>query len=183
MKILRSAVLFLSVAIGCPQAIRADEGAKSPKSPAPSESKPRPSPTPVQTPTPKPTPDEEQEEIRANHRYLGEPVRGRPARTTMFVGREIAVPKEYSAPRVFTAPDGRQVVQPATPSSFEVRKTGVTIDNRGGFEQTELEGFIDYGSPIRTVVPVYNEKGEVVGTAVQEHPNPILQPVFRTIRR
>jgi hypothetical protein len=70
----------------------------------------------------------------------------------------------------------------STPRAFETRRTGVSIDP-SGFEETELEGFIDYGSPIRTVVPVYNEKGELVGTAVQEHPNPILQPVFRTIRK
>ncbi len=183
MRILGRAALVLSVAIVCPQAALADEGVKNTKSPSATESKIRPSPTPIQKPSPKPTPDEEEEEIRANHRYLGEPVRGRPLQSTLFVGREIAVPTEYTAPRVYTGPDGRQVVQPATPRSFEVRKTGVTIDTRGGFEQTELEGFIDYGSPIRTVVPVYNEKGEVVGTAIQEHPNPILQPVFRTIRR
>ena len=182
MKILGGAVLF-SLAIGCLQLARADEKAKSPNDPVALESKPRPSPTPIPRPSPKPTPDEEEEEIRANHRYLGEPVRGRPVQSTLSVGREIPVPTGYTAPRVYTGPDGRQVVQPATPRSFEVRKTGVTIDSRGGFEQTELEGFIDYGSPIRTVVPVYNEKGEVVGTAVQEHPNPILQPVFRTIRR
>jgi hypothetical protein len=47
----------------------------------------------------------------------------------------------------------------------------------------ELEGFINYGTPIRTIVPIYNEKGEFLGTAIQEHPNNILQPVFRTIRR
>ena len=151
------------------------------KKSAAEESKSRPTPTPA--PSPKSTPDEEEEEIRRNHRYLGEPVRGRPMRTTMFIGQEVAVPTDYSPARAYAAPDGRLVVQPATPRSFEVRKTGVTLDTRGGFEQTELEGFIDYGSPIRTVVPVYNEKGEMVGTAVQEHPNPILQPVFRTIRR
>ena len=50
-------------------------------------------------------------------------------------------------------------------------------------EETELEGFINYGSPIRTAVPIYNEKGEIIGTNIQEHPNPILQPVFRTIRK
>ena len=140
--------------------------------------------TPTPTPKPKSTPNEEEEEIRANHRFLGEPARtGKPARSTMFIGREIVVPSEYNAPRIFSAPDGRQVIQPSTPRSFETRKTGVTLNSGGGFEQTELEGFIDYGTPIRTVVPVYNEKGEFVGTAIQEHPNPILQPVFRTIRR
>ena len=55
--------------------------------------------------------------------------------------------------------------------------------NGEGFEETYIEGFIDYGSPIRTVVPVYNEKGEVIGTTVQERRNPILQPVFKTIRK
>jgi len=58
----------------------------------------------------------------------------------------------------------------------------MTIDGTG-FEQTEIEGFIDYGSPIRKAVPLYNEKGEIIGTAIQDHPNPILQPVFRTISK
>ncbi len=101
----------------------------------------------------------------------------------MFIGREVPVPTEYNAPRIYSAPVGGQVIQPSSPRSFTTRKTGVTLDSGGGFEQTELEGFIDYGTPIRIVVPVYNEKGEFVGTAVQEQPNPILQPVFRTIRR
>jgi hypothetical protein len=177
--------MILALAPGFPfAALASDEtisGSASGKVSGIAESKSRPSPT--QTPSPKPTPDEEEEEIRRNHRYLGEPVRGTPARTTMFVGQEIAVPKEYNAARALAAPDGGLIVQPATPRSFEVRKTGVTLDNQGGFEQTELEGFIDYGSPIRIVVPVYNEKGELVGTSIQEHPNPVLQPVFRTIRR
>jgi hypothetical protein len=148
------------------------------------EPKSQKSATPTPTPKAKPTPNEEEEEIRANHRFLGEPARtAKPVRTTMFVGREIAVPTDYSAPRIYSAPDGSQVIQPSSPRSFTTRKTGVTLNSGGGFEQTELEGFIDYGTPIRTIVPVYNEKGEFVGTAVQEHPNPILQPVFRTIRR
>ena len=140
--------------------------------------------TPTPTPKPKPTPNEEEEEIRANHRFLGEPARAaKQVRTTMFVGREVPVPTDYSAPRIYSAPDGSQVIQPSSPRSFTTRKTGVTLNSGGGFEQTELEGFINYGTPIRTIVPVYNENGEFVGTAVQEHPNPILQPVFRTIRR
>jgi len=136
------------------------------------------SPTPK--PTPKPTPTEEEEEIRRNHRYLGEPAK--PPVTRMFVGREVSVPTHYIAPRITPQANGGAVVQPATPTRFETLRTGFSI-SPSGFEQTELEGFIDYGTPIRTVVPVYNEKGELVGTAIQEHPNPILQPVFRTIRR
>ena len=143
-----------------------------------------PTPTPKPKPSPKPTPNEEEEEIRANHRFLGEPARSaKPVRTTMFVGREVPVPADYSAPRITSAPDGSQVIQPSSPRSFTTRKTGVTLNSGGGFEQTELEGFIDYGTPIRTVVPVYNDKGELVGTTIREHPNPILQPVFQTIRR
>ena len=138
------------------------------------------------SPTPKPTPtadEEEEQEIRRNHQFLGEPARASaPAQTRMFIGREIPVATQYAAPRITPQADGGYVIQPATPTAFETRRTGMTID-RTGFEQTEIEGFIDYGSPIRTAVPVYNEKGEVIGTAIQEHPNPILQPVFRTIRK
>ena len=159
----------------------ASAGFSSPE--APNSTTPKPSlgaASPTPKPTPKPTPDEEEEEIRRNHRFLGDPVR--PPVTRMFVGHEISVPTQYNAPRITPQATGGAIIQPATPSAFETRRTGVSIDP-SGFEETELEGFIDYGSPIRTVVPVYNEKGELVGTAVQEHPNPILQPVFRTIRR
>jgi hypothetical protein len=48
---------------------------------------------------------------------------------------------------------------------------------------TELEGFVNYGSPMQTVIPVYNEKGEVIGTRVISFPNNILQPVFKTYRQ
>jgi len=140
---------------------------------------------PKPTPTPKPpmNPDEEEEqEIRRNHRFLGEPARvSAPAQTRMFIGQEVPVATHYTAPRIAPQADGSYIVQPATPTAFETRRTGVTIDG-AGFEETRIEGFINYGSPIRTAVPVYNEKGEIIGTAIQEHPNPILQPVFRTIR-
>jgi hypothetical protein len=137
------------------------------------------------SPTPKPTPtadEEEEQEIRRNHQFLGEPAKASaPAQTSMFIGREVPVATQYTAPCITPQANGGYVVQPATPTALETRRTGMTI-NGEGFEETEIEGFIDYGSPIRTVVPVYNEKGEVIGTAVQEHRNPILQPVFKTIR-
>jgi hypothetical protein len=134
--------------------------------------------------TPLPTVDEEEEqEIRRNHHFLGEPARsGAPAQTRMFIGQEVPVATQYAAPRITQQAGGGYVIQPATPTAFETRRTGMTVDG-SGFEQTEIEGYIDYGSPIRTAVPIYNEKGEIIGTAVQEHPNPILQPVFRTIRK
>ena len=136
------------------------------------------------TPTPPPTPDEEEEqEIRRNRQFLGEPARASvPAQTRMFVGQEVPVATQYAAPLIASQADGGYVVQPAKPTAFETRRTGMTIDATR-FEETEIEGFIDYGSPMRTAVPVYNEKGEIIGTTIQEHPNPILQPVFRTIRK
>jgi hypothetical protein len=138
------------------------------------------------SPTPKPPPtadEEEEQEIRRNHHFLGEPVRASaPAQTKMFIGQEVPVATQYAAPRITPQADGGYFVQPATPRTFETRRTGITI-NGAGFEETEIEGFIDYGSPIRTAAPIYNDKGEIIGTAIQEHPNPILQPVFRTIRK
>ncbi|MCX6961880.1 MAG: hypothetical protein NTZ08_05470 [Verrucomicrobia bacterium] len=138
------------------------------------------------SPTPKPTPtadEEEEQEIRRNRQFLGEPARATaPVQTRMLVGREIPVATQYAPPRITPQADGGYVVQPATPTAFETRQTGMTIDATG-FEETEIEGFIDYGSPIRTALPIYNEKGEIIGTTIQEHPNPILQPVFRTIRK
>ena len=142
------------------------------------------SPAAKPTPTPPPTADEEEEqEIRRNHHFLGEPARASaPGQTRMFIGQEVPVATEYAAPRITPLAGGGYVVQPSTPSAFEKRRIGMTIDD-AGFEETAIEGFIDYGSPIRTAVPVYNDKGEIIGTAVQEYPNPILQPVFRTIRK
>ncbi len=138
------------------------------------------------SPTPKPTPtadEEEEQEIRRNHQFLGEPARtSAPPQTTMFIGREIPVAAQYAAPRIAPQAKGGYIVQPATTTAFETRQTGLTIDG-AGFEQTEIEVFIDYGSPIRTALPLYNGKGEIIGTTIQEHPNPILQPVFRTIRK
>jgi len=136
------------------------------------------------THTPLPNVDEEEEqEIRRNHNFLGEPARsGAAAQTRMIIGQEVPIATQYAAPRITPQADGGYVVQPAIPTAFETRRTGMTIDGRG-FEQTEIEGFIDYGSPIRTAVPLYNEEGEIIGTAIQDYPNPILQPVFITIRK
>ena len=139
---------------------------------------------PKPTPTPSPNPDEEEEqEIRRNHQFRGEPARASaPPQMKMFIGQEVPVATGYTPPRITPQANGGYVVQPATPTAFETRRIGTKIDG-AGFEDTEIEGFIDYGSPIRTAVPIYNEKGEIIGTAIQEHPNPILQPVFRTIRK
>ncbi len=103
--------------------------------------------------------------------------------TRLFVGQEIPVPTEYTAPRILVSRDGSQVIQPSSPTNFEHRRTGVSIDPTGGIQNTELEGFINYGTPIRRVSPVYDSQGKLIGTSVEEIPNPVLQPVFRSISR
>jgi hypothetical protein len=47
---------------------------------------------------------------------------------------------------------------------------------------TEFNGFVNYGSPIRAVVPTQNQRGQP--NAVQVIlPNPVLVPVTTTIER
>ena len=170
------AILALIGGLACSPSIHAEE----------KKALPSPSPTPLikkaSQPSAAPSPAPKKPSVRSAT-ILGYPTPVRQGPTRMFVGQEIPVPKGYSAPRVSTSSRGGIAVQPASPTSFQTIKTGVLIDSREGIEHRELEGFIDYGTPIRTIVPVYNEKGERIGTKVQEYPNPVLQPVIRTIRR
>jgi len=151
-------------------------------------------------PTPKPhratatvTPQihyDEEEESSSAKTILGYPkktLEGPPAKihsSKIFIGQEISYPSGYSPARVQNDATGRSVVVPASPNSFQTRQLGVTIETgtTSKFENTELKGFINYGAPIQTVVPVKNEKGEIIGTRVINTPNPILQPVFETIK-
>lgn len=89
-------------------------------------------------------------------------------------------------------------VTPATPTSFETRNTGVTleiapnigandfvIDLNFAPEIVEFEGFINYGSPIQTPASgIFNEIGELVGNqpATTLTENRIEMPVFSTRR-
>jgi general secretion pathway protein D len=82
---------------------------------------------------------------------------------TVEVIREFRYPSEYSPPQVPQQTGaGSQPVTPATPTSFEMKPIGVslqveptvgsdnyTIDLRLVPQVTEFEGFINYGSPIR----------------------------------
>jgi hypothetical protein len=134
--------------------------------------------------------DEEEEESSSAKTILGHPKKsfeGPPAKihsTKMFVGQEISYPSEYTPACVLSNPTGHSVVVPASPNSFQTRQLGVTIETgtTSKFENTELKGFVNYGSPIQTLVPVKNEKGETIGTQIITTPNPILQPVFQTIK-
>jgi len=82
---------------------------------------------------------------------------------TVEVVREFRYPSEYEPPQIpQQTGSGTQPITPATPTSFEMKPTGVrleveptvgsdnyTIDLRLVPEVTEFEGFINYGSPIR----------------------------------
>lgn len=154
---------------------------------------PEPTPTPHQataTVTPQIHYDEEEEESSSAKTTLGHPKKtfdGPPAKihsSKIFIGQEISYPSGYTPAQVRTDSAGYTVVVPASPNSFQNRQLGVTIETgtTSKFENTELKGFINYGTPIQTVVPVQNEKGEIIGTRVISTPNPILQPVFETIK-
>jgi hypothetical protein len=103
-----------------------------------------------------------------------------PSGSGLFVGTEIPFPTDYSPARVSAGWGSGTTVVPSTPTRFGSRETGVHF-GPGGFRQTEFEGFIDYGSPIRTIAPVFDAEGRPAGFQIIETPNRILQPVFRTI--
>lgn len=149
--------------------------------------KPKPSPTPLPSPSPVDEklaePEEKSAPVSPRKNWPAPPAVIHSSR--IFVGQEIPVPTGYSPARVQVGAGGYPVVTPSQPSSFETRRTGVLMESNGTarFEVTEFEGFINYGSPIRTAIPVYDEKGNPVGIQVLTTPNPILQPVFKTFRR
>lgn len=84
-------------------------------------------------------------------------------------------------------------VTPTTPTSFETRNTGVTlevepqvgpdgqtIDLTLAPSVTEFEGFINYGSPIQTTSPIIIAGVQVGTTTNVITPNVINQPIFST---
>ncbi len=85
-------------------------------------------------------------------------------------------------------------VTPTTPTTFETRNTGVTLEVEpvvGPDSYTielslvpqvvEFEGFINYGSPITTASPAFNAAGIQIGsTQTVITPNVINQPIFST---
>jgi hypothetical protein len=144
--------------------------------------KPTPSPTP--SPSTSPDPDDQYENEAAERRLIRHstvPVTSGPSR--MFIGTELPVPTVYTPARIATGADGTAVVVPSSPAAFETRRLGTTLETGSGisFRSTELQGFIDYGSPIRTSVPACDGQGRPVGVQILETPNPIIQPVIQTI--
>ncbi len=137
-------------------------------------------------------------------------------KATVFLGREMIYPTEFDPPQlpqqgnntqnslsVLTVNGvvvaaagsglGQMIATPATPTAFEMRPIGVTLEvepvigEDGSVELTlaptitDFEGFVDYGSPIRrTSSPsgagaFQTESGDRVITE-----NRILQPIFKT---
>lgn len=147
---------------------------------------PRPSAQSSPTPSPTPSPDDEFEDSLIGRRLQSRstaPLQQGPTR--LFIGSEIPVPTTYNPARITIGPDGMALAVPSSPASFETRKTGTLLDTTNGrtvFHSTELQGFIDYGSPIQTAIPAYDTEGRPIGFQIlTTTPNPILQPVFQTI--
>ncbi len=144
---------------------------------------PTPTPTPSPTPRPRPSPSPQREIIRlpsaSNPITAAARTELRPQRVsgTLSVGREVPVPVQFS-PAQIQVGGGQIVVLPSTPTRFRTVNTGVSF-GESGFRQVELEGFVNYGSPIRTLTPVFGPDGRPLGQKITTHPNPILQPVIR----
>lgn len=143
-------------------------------------------------------------------------------KATVELQREVIYPTEFDPPQVpqnqgaggttiSYGPPAQQIATPTTPTAFEMRKTGVLLEvepvigEDGSVELnlapevTDLEGFVNYGSPIiRTgginpiIIPVaINLINNVVVITLQtvgatQTPdtvitqNSILQPIFKT---
>lgn len=100
--------------------------------------------------------------------------------TGLVVETTIPYPIQFSPAQVRASSGGGVVIIPATPTRFTTGEVG-TRWGSNGFRSRDLQGFIDYGSPIRAVIPVYDSQGRTVGFRAIETPNPVLQPVFRSI--
>ena len=117
-------------------------------------------------------------------------------KATIEVIREFIYPTEYEPPEIAQGGDsiaggsgGGGGVTPATPTAFETRNTGVTLEIRPVIgendytidlefapELVEFEGFINYGSPILS--PGQDALGNPISITITE--NRIEMPVFAT---
>jgi hypothetical protein len=107
-------------------------------------------------------------------------------RSSLNVGRQIPVPTQYAAPQIVASQNGGVTVVPATPTTFQTVQTGVMsgtdAEGRTTVSDTDLSGVVNYGQPIQTIVPVYNQQGQQIGSQTITTPNPVLVPVTRTIQ-
>ncbi len=129
-------------------------------------------------------------------------------RALIEIVREFRYPTQFAEPKIpeisgrgtsnsISTTIALPVVGPATPSAFETRNTGVTlevepvvgpdgvtIDLNLVPQVVEFEGFINYGSPIKTINPallgVLGFPAAVTGidSSIELTPNIINQPIF-----
>ena len=108
--------------------------------------------------------------------------------------REFIYPTEYEPPEIPTSTGGGTgpaPVVPATPTAFEKRDVGITLEvlpvadaNKNYVDITlapsfvEFDGFINYGSPINTTVSTGLVGGLIGNGVVTLTENTILMPVF-----
>jgi general secretion pathway protein D len=116
-------------------------------------------------------------------------------RATIQIIREFRYPTEYDLPQVTQTPGS--VYTPATPTSptsFETKPVGITLEveptvGPDGYtidlilspRVVEFDGFINYGSPINTVVTLVTAPGvPSISTNFRVTDNVINKPVFST---
>lgn len=105
--------------------------------------------------------------------------------------REFIYPTEYEPPEVPGGTSISQVITPAHPTAFEMREIGVFlevlpvadeqkryIDITLSPEMVDFDGFVNFGSPISTVVTGLLSQSEVVPLSE----NQILMPIFSVKR-
>ncbi len=126
-------------------------------------------------------------------------------KATIEIIREFIYPTEYEPPElpqggggsstVLGGTSAAQIATPATPTAFETRNTGVTleieptigendfmIDLRFVPEIVEFEGFINYGSPIQAQATSVSATGIIIPSTVTLTENRIEMPVFSSRR-
>lgn len=114
---------------------------------------------------------------------------------------EFRFPEDYEPPEIPNAVgNGDAIVTPATPTNFEMRKLGISLEvlpqvspDRRIIEVavnpiiTDFEGFVNYGTPITgssssTTINFVDQTASTTGAFGEITPNAILKPLFRTIR-
>lgn len=120
-------------------------------------------------------------------------------KATVEITREFIYPTEFDPPQL---PQGNTggvpIATPTTPTAFEMRKTGVTLEIEPVVsddartveiilapEVVDFEGFVNYGSPINSPnsTSFLRASGVLVPLSQSEQlitPNKILQPVFKS---
>ncbi len=113
-------------------------------------------------------------------------------RATIQIVREFRYPTEYDLPQVTQTPGSIYTpATPTTPTSFETKPVGITLEveptvGPDGYtidlilspRVVEFDGFINYGSPISTVVTAVGVVGISANFLVTD--NVINKPVFST---